>query len=132
MATLRAWLEPPAAQTPSPNLEIPVPPELEAHEPPEARGLARDEVRLIISHREDDRIEHSRFRDIGRFIEAGDLQAGLFGQCPQGAIQGLSRDVELVGHRRVGGACGRTAQGQRACEDRSDARQSHSDPLIVL
>ena len=33
-----------------------LPPELEASEPPEARGLARDDVRLLVSSRADDRI----------------------------------------------------------------------------
>lgn len=56
-----------------PTLDFVLPPELEASEPPEARGLARDAVRLIVSYREDDRIEHARFRDIGRFLRAGDL-----------------------------------------------------------
>src|SRR5438552_8928899 len=55
------------------TLDFVLPPELEASEPPEARGLARDEVRLLVSYRQDDRIEHARFRDIGRFLKPGDL-----------------------------------------------------------
>ena len=54
-------------------LDFVLPPELEASEPPEARGLTRDAVRLMVSYRQDDRIEHVRFRDIGRFLSAGDL-----------------------------------------------------------
>ena len=54
-------------------LDFVLPPELEASEPPEARGLARDGVRLLVSYRGEDRIEHARFRDIGRFLRAGDL-----------------------------------------------------------
>ena len=48
-------------------------PDLEAHEPPEARGLRRDEVRLLVSHYRDDRIAHTRFDDLPRFLEPGDL-----------------------------------------------------------
>jgi S-adenosylmethionine:tRNA ribosyltransferase-isomerase len=48
-------------------------PGLEAHEPPEARGLARDEVRLMVSHRAADRIDHARFRDLPDPLEPGDL-----------------------------------------------------------
>lgn len=48
-------------------------PELEAHEPPEARGLARDGVRLLVSYRADDRLVHARFRDLPAFLRAGDL-----------------------------------------------------------
>ena len=50
-----------------------LPAELEASEPPEARGLARDEVRLMISYRSDNRVVHTRFRELGAYLEAGDL-----------------------------------------------------------
>jgi len=49
------------------------PPHLEAREPPEARGLTRDGVRLLVSHREDGRIEHATFRELPAFLRAGDL-----------------------------------------------------------
>src|SRR5262249_35158759 len=47
--------------------------ELEAHEPPEARGLRRDEVRLMVSHPATGSIEHARFADLPRWLSAGDL-----------------------------------------------------------
>ena len=47
--------------------------ELEAQEPPEARGLARDEVRLMVSHIATDQVVHTRFRQIGDFLESGDV-----------------------------------------------------------
>jgi S-adenosylmethionine:tRNA ribosyltransferase-isomerase len=50
-----------------------LPPELEAGEPPEARGLARDQVRLMLSYRAADRIVHAQFRDITEFLDPGDL-----------------------------------------------------------
>lgn len=50
-----------------------VPKELEAHEPPEARGLRRDEVRLMISNRADNRVVHTQFNDLARFLAPGDL-----------------------------------------------------------
>jgi S-adenosylmethionine:tRNA ribosyltransferase-isomerase len=55
------------------SLDFELPPELEAGEPPEARGLARDEVRLMVSYRSDNGVVHSRFRDLGDFLEAGDV-----------------------------------------------------------
>jgi S-adenosylmethionine:tRNA ribosyltransferase-isomerase len=54
-------------------LDFRLPAELEAHEPPEARGLRRDQVRLLVSYREDDRIVHARFSDLPDFLKAGDL-----------------------------------------------------------
>lgn len=56
-----------------PALEFELPPSLEASEPPEARGLARDEVRLMVSHYRDDRVAHTHFRQIGDHLQAGDL-----------------------------------------------------------
>ena len=50
-----------------------LPPELEASGPPEARGLARDEVRLMVSYRGNDRVVHADFRDLPDFLEAGDV-----------------------------------------------------------
>ena len=55
------------------GLDFDLPPELEAGEPPEARGLARDEVRLMVSYRDDDRVLHAGFRDLPGFLEPGDV-----------------------------------------------------------
>jgi len=55
------------------GLHFHLPPELEAGEPPEARGLARDEVRLIVSTLADNRVSHTRFRALPDFLNAGDL-----------------------------------------------------------
>src|SRR5437764_196365 len=54
-------------------LDFELPPDLEATEPPEARGLARDEVRLMVSDASTDRIEHTTFRRIAAYLEPGDL-----------------------------------------------------------
>ncbi|MFI7043654.1 S-adenosylmethionine:tRNA ribosyltransferase-isomerase [Streptosporangium sandarakinum] len=50
-----------------------LPGDLEAHEPPEARGLARDGVRLLVSRRGTGEIGHHRFTDLPRLLEPGDL-----------------------------------------------------------
>jgi S-adenosylmethionine:tRNA ribosyltransferase-isomerase len=55
------------------GLDFELPPELEASEPPEARGLARDEVRLMVSYRDGDRIAHATFRDLPDFLAPGDV-----------------------------------------------------------
>ena len=54
-------------------LDVPLPAELEAGEPPEARGLRRDEVRLLVSHVARDSVEHARFRDLPQWLSPGDL-----------------------------------------------------------
>jgi S-adenosylmethionine:tRNA ribosyltransferase-isomerase len=55
------------------SLDFDLPPELEADAPPEARGFERDEVRLMVSYRSDDRVIHSTFQDLVEFLKAGDV-----------------------------------------------------------
>jgi S-adenosylmethionine:tRNA ribosyltransferase-isomerase len=55
------------------GLDFALPPELEAHAPPEARGLTRDEVRLLVSYKQDDRRVHARFRELSEFLREGDV-----------------------------------------------------------
>lgn len=50
-----------------------LPPGLEAGEPPEARGLARDEVRLMVATRSDAAIRHAVFRQLPDLLRPGDL-----------------------------------------------------------
>ena len=50
-----------------------LPPELEAREPAELRGSGRDDVRLLVTRRDDDSIVHAHFRELPRFLRAGDL-----------------------------------------------------------
>jgi S-adenosylmethionine:tRNA ribosyltransferase-isomerase len=57
-------------------LDFDLPPELEAREPPEARGLRRDEVRLMVSYVGDDQIVHARFDELPDFLRSGDLLVG--------------------------------------------------------
>jgi S-adenosylmethionine:tRNA ribosyltransferase-isomerase len=53
--------------------EFALPSELEAAEPPEARGLPRDGVRLLVSDLARGAIEHTRFHDLPRWLDAGDV-----------------------------------------------------------
>ncbi|HXW06823.1 MAG TPA: S-adenosylmethionine:tRNA ribosyltransferase-isomerase [Vicinamibacterales bacterium] len=50
-----------------------LPAECEAAEPPEARGLSRDHVRLLISDVAHEAIHHTRFDDLPRWLQPGDL-----------------------------------------------------------
>ena len=50
-----------------------LPPELAADEPPERRGIARDEVRLMVIERSSGVIVHTRFDHLADFLHTGDL-----------------------------------------------------------
>jgi S-adenosylmethionine:tRNA ribosyltransferase-isomerase len=86
--------------------EFELPPELHAAEPPEARGLARDEVRLLVSYRSTDQVIHTRFRDIPAFLQAGDalivntsgtMSASLHGILPDGTQVQVHLSTHLPG-----------------------------------
>lgn len=53
------------------TIEFTLPTALEAHEPPEARGLGRDGVRLLVSSSSG--IGHHRFTDLPALLRAGDV-----------------------------------------------------------
>jgi S-adenosylmethionine:tRNA ribosyltransferase-isomerase len=69
LETIETFPDYPEARSP---LHFELSPELEAGEPPEARGLRRDEVRLMVSYLDDDSVVHSRFGDFPEFLRAGD------------------------------------------------------------
>jgi S-adenosylmethionine:tRNA ribosyltransferase-isomerase len=72
-----------------PATQFVLPSELSASRPAEARGLARDEVRLLVAER--DRITHASFRDIGRFLAAGDLLVVNVSGTLAAAVDGVRR-----------------------------------------
>lgn len=55
------------------TLDFTLPPELEAGNPPEARGLRRDEVRLMVTYQETNRVVHTQFRELPDYLRAGDV-----------------------------------------------------------
>jgi S-adenosylmethionine:tRNA ribosyltransferase-isomerase len=67
-------------------------PELEAHEPPEARGLRRDDVRLLVGR--PGSVAHQWFRDLPELLEPGDvLVVNTSGTMPAA--------VDVIGHELV-------------------------------
>lgn len=50
-----------------------LPSELEAAEPPEARGMRRDDVRLMVSYCSTDSVAHTQFRQLPELLTASDL-----------------------------------------------------------
>ena len=53
--------------------EFTLPAELEAHDPPEARGVPRDGVRLMVSRGATGQVSHHRFGDLPDLLLPGDL-----------------------------------------------------------
>jgi S-adenosylmethionine:tRNA ribosyltransferase-isomerase len=55
------------------RLSFDLPSHLEAAEPPEARGLTRDAVRMLVAERSSGRLQHTTFDMLPTFLRAGDL-----------------------------------------------------------
>ena len=55
------------------RLRFDLPPALEASVPPEARGITRDGVRMLVATRHDLGVVHARFADLPEFLDPGDL-----------------------------------------------------------
>src|SRR5512133_2801735 len=70
-----------------------LPPELEAAAPPEARGLRRDHVRLLLVDRATGSVEHHRFHELPRLLEPGDLLV---------ANDSRTLPASLLGHTAAG------------------------------
>jgi len=77
------------------TLEFTLAPELEAHEPPEARGLSRDEVRLLVGRQPDD-VSHHRFTDLPDLLSPGDVLVVNTSATMAGAVD--TADRSLVVH----------------------------------
>jgi S-adenosylmethionine:tRNA ribosyltransferase-isomerase len=70
-----------------------LPPELEAAAPPEARGLRRDHVRLLLVDRATGSVDHHRFHELPRLLEPGDLLV---------ANDSRTLPASLLGHTAAG------------------------------
>ena len=55
------------------SIDFSLPSELEASAPPEARGLRRDQVRLMVSSYSTDQVTHTRFHNFHNFLNEGDV-----------------------------------------------------------
>jgi S-adenosylmethionine:tRNA ribosyltransferase-isomerase len=79
------------------RLAFDLPPELEASEPPEARGLTRDGVRMMVARRSSpDAVAHSTFALLPAFLEAGDLVVVNTSGTIPAAVEAVAADGSKV------------------------------------
>ncbi|HWH95092.1 MAG TPA: S-adenosylmethionine:tRNA ribosyltransferase-isomerase [Baekduia sp.] len=72
-----------------------LPPALEAHEPPEARGVRRDRVRLLVAQRGSGAIAHRRFDELPDILNRGDLLVVNTSPTLPAAIDALDRPLQV-------------------------------------
>jgi S-adenosylmethionine:tRNA ribosyltransferase-isomerase len=82
--------------TPLSAIEFSLPPELEASAPPEARGLRRDQVRLMISHYSSDQVKHTRFYNLDKYLDAGDVIVINTSRTRNSALLGTRADGSVL------------------------------------
>ncbi|MBC5805464.1 MAG: queuosine biosynthesis protein [Candidatus Eremiobacter antarcticus] len=79
------------------TLEFALPPELEAHEPPEARGIARDGVGMLVSGARRGSNAHASFHDLPDFLEPGDVLVVNTSATLPAALEATSRSGQRIG-----------------------------------
>ena len=90
---------PETRRTASGRLAFDLPTNLEAAEPPEARGLTRDAVRMMVAHRGTGSIEHRRFSMLPTLLQPGDLVVVNTSATIPAAVDAVGADgEELVVH----------------------------------
>jgi S-adenosylmethionine:tRNA ribosyltransferase-isomerase len=80
----------------SPALAFELPHSLEATEPPEARGAARDVVRLMVADATNDHLTHAAFTELPEFLSAGDLVVINDSATLPAAVQATRQDGSTV------------------------------------
>ncbi|MCO1661060.1 S-adenosylmethionine:tRNA ribosyltransferase-isomerase [Pseudonocardia sp. S2-4] len=128
-----------------------VPPELAAAEPPEERGLARDEVRLLVAEPARP-LRHLRFRDLPSALRPGDLLVLNTSDTEPAAVDGRRADGRPVAVHVSGPAREdpgwvvelRTDDGERVRDGRAGERvalpggatahlrAAHPDPAVAV
>src|SRR5262245_30421457 len=98
-------------------LDFHLPPELEASEPPEARGIGRDGVRLLVSQGSRPQITHAQFREIGAFLAEGDTLVVNTSGTLNAALPAHTGSLSLEVHLSTQRPDGRWVVELRAPED---------------
>ncbi len=74
------------------RLSFELPPSREATAPPEARGLTRDAVRMMVSYRSTGQLVHSAFTLLSTFLDPGDLVVVNTSATIPAAVDAVSSD----------------------------------------
>jgi S-adenosylmethionine:tRNA ribosyltransferase-isomerase len=90
-----------------PTLDFDLPPERSASAPPEARGLTRDAVSLMVSYPAEDRIVHTQFARIGDMLQPDDVvvintSGTLNAALPARSASGQAFVLHLSTHQPTG------------------------------
>jgi S-adenosylmethionine:tRNA ribosyltransferase-isomerase len=85
-----------AGATDAKRLSFDLPANLEAGEPPEARGITRDAVRMMVAERSTGRLVHTHFTSLPAFLEPSDLVVVNTSAVIPAALRGVAADGSTV------------------------------------
>src|SRR3954463_1845605 len=112
-------------------LDVVLPPELSATEPPEERGLARDEVRLLVAG--GDGVHHAQFHQIAQFLSPGDVVVVNTSATLASAVAGTRVDGRPVTvHFANPGAGGEWLVELRRTDGSGPTRDAEAGEQIML
>jgi S-adenosylmethionine:tRNA ribosyltransferase-isomerase len=77
-------------------LAFELPAQLEAGEPPEARGLGRDDVRMLVAERSSGRLMHAAFGELPTLLDEGDLVVVNTSAVIPAAVTASAEDGRLL------------------------------------
>ncbi len=111
------------------SLDYKLPPELEAAAPPEARGVPRDHVRLMVTNYASGNVQHTRFDHLPDILRRGDVLVLNTSGTRNAALRGVRSDgSELEIHLST-----QLENGLWTIEPRSiheDGKTKHFDGLV--
>ena len=112
-------------------LDFTLPSSLEAHEPPEARGLARDDVRMLVARRSSGELSDRRFGDLPSVLAPGDVLVVNTSATLPAAIDTTSGPTAMIGDRHAGTGTKRPGSAAAAVGRLVDAGPPARDGIVV-
>jgi S-adenosylmethionine:tRNA ribosyltransferase-isomerase len=112
-------------------LDFTLPPWLEAHEPPEARGLPRDRVRMLVGRRASGEVSTRRFDELPTVLSPGDILVVNASATLPAAIGTSSRAGTRLRSQRVPVDAKRIPHEPRAGEPSRDPARQAGDEIVV-
>jgi S-adenosylmethionine:tRNA ribosyltransferase-isomerase len=116
------------------RLAFELPSVLEAHEPPEARGVPRDGVRMMVTHRSTGMLIDSCFRLLPMLLEPGDLLVVNTSATIPAAIDAISTDgtpVAIHLSTWIGGEIW-VVEPRRPCQNGTERWQGEGLPRSMI
>ena len=113
------------------GLDFSLPSWLEAHEPPEERGLPRDGVRMLVGRRASGEVSDQQFRDLPTVLSPGDILVVNTSATLPAAIETTSKAGRRLHSQRIPVDAKRIPHEPRVGERSIDTARQASGEIVV-